>query len=148
MEISGGEVEKKYFSVSEANSMIPFLERSFVRIIQLQHKIRRLYSGLDEIGFAPDSETFEIHAVEAPTGVIHHRGTLKALIESLRDELQRVHNKGALVRGLKRGLVDWYSRRGGQDIFLCWALGEPEVRHWHPVEGGHPGRRPIEELER
>jgi hypothetical protein len=41
-------------------------------------------------------------------------------------------------------LVDFYSKRDGRDVFLCWKQGEPAVEHWHELEGGFSGRRLVE----
>src|SRR5215207_9986131 len=46
-----------------------------------------------------------------------------------------------VVRDLESGLIDFPSLLGGQEVYLCWLLGEPSVGHWHAVEGGFAGRR-------
>jgi hypothetical protein len=28
-------------------------------------------------------------------------------------------------------------------VYLCWLLDEPSVGHWHGVESGFAGRRPL-----
>jgi hypothetical protein len=32
----------------------------------------------------------------------------------------------------------------GEPVFLCWQFGEPAVTHWHGVDEGYAGRKPIE----
>ena len=49
-----------------------------------------------------------------------------------------------VVRDLERGLIDFPSLLGGEEVYLCWLLGEPSVGHWHAVEGGFAGRRPLD----
>ena len=48
-----------------------------------------------------------------------------------------------VVRDLERGLIDFPSLLGGEEIYLCWLLDEPEVGHWHAPESGFGGRRPL-----
>jgi hypothetical protein len=48
-----------------------------------------------------------------------------------------------LVRDLDRGLVDFPAVVDGHEVYLCWSLEEPEVRHWHGLESGFAGRRPL-----
>jgi hypothetical protein len=55
-----------------------------------------------------------------------------------------IHGKGAIVKDLDDGLVDFPARRDGEEILLCWRLGEDEVGHWHGLDDGFAGRRPLE----
>jgi hypothetical protein len=56
------------------------------------------------------------------------------------EELQRL---GVLVKDLDRGLVDFPALRGDEEVLLCWQVGEDEVAHWHGVEEGFAGRKPL-----
>ena len=57
------------------------------------------------------------------------------------EELSQI---GCIFKGFEQGLVDFYSKQDGRDVFLCWKHGEPAVEHWHELEGGFSGRRPVE----
>jgi hypothetical protein len=48
-----------------------------------------------------------------------------------------------VVRDLDRGLVDFPSLREGEEVYLCWLVDEPEVGHWHGLQAGFAGRRPL-----
>jgi hypothetical protein len=54
-----------------------------------------------------------------------------------------IHELGALVKDLDEGLVDFPARREGEDVLLCWRLGEDEVAFWHGLEEGFSGRKPL-----
>ena len=56
------------------------------------------------------------------------------------DELQEL---GLLVKDLDEGLVDFPALRGGEEVLLCWHLGEDEVAFWHTLEDGFAGRKPL-----
>jgi hypothetical protein len=43
--------------------------------------------------------------------------------------------------------MDFYAIAGDRLIFLCWQLGEAEVAHWHPLQGGFASRQPLNRLE-
>ena len=49
----------------------------------------------------------------------------------------------AIVKDFDTGLVDFPSVREGEDVLLCWQLGEDEVAFWHPVDSGFADRRPL-----
>jgi hypothetical protein len=55
----------------------------------------------------------------------------------------RIHELGALVKDLDEGLVDFPAQRAGEDVLLCWHLGEDEISFWHGLEEGFSGRKPL-----
>jgi hypothetical protein len=54
---------------------------------------------------------------------------------------------GCDLKDLEKGLVDFRSLRGGEQIFLCWQEGEESIAWWHPLDSGFAGRRQIEGAE-
>ncbi len=54
-----------------------------------------------------------------------------------------IHEVGALVKDLDRGLIDFPAQRAGEDVLLCWHVGETEVEYWHDLGEGFSGRRPL-----
>ena len=58
--------------------------------------------------------------------------------------VNEIHERGAIVKDLDEGLVDFPAQREGEEILLCWRLGEEDVAFWHGLEEGFAGRRPLE----
>jgi len=56
------------------------------------------------------------------------------------EQLERL---GVLVKDLDHGLVDFPALHEGEEVLLCWQVGEDEVAHWHGVEEGFAGRKPL-----
>ena len=56
------------------------------------------------------------------------------------EQLERLD---VVVRDLERGLVDFPAVMGGREVYLCWLIDEPSVTHWHAIESGFAGRRPL-----
>jgi hypothetical protein len=54
--------------------------------------------------------------------------------------LQRL---GVLVKDLDTGLLDFPALREGQEVLLCWQLGEDEIGFWHGADEGFAGRKPL-----
>jgi Uncharacterized conserved protein (DUF2203) len=48
-----------------------------------------------------------------------------------------------VVRDVVRGLVDFPAVRDGQEVYLCWLVDEPDIEHWHELDAGFAGRRPL-----
>ena len=55
-----------------------------------------------------------------------------------------IHGRGAIVKDVDEGLVDFPALRHGEEILLCWRLGEDEVAHWHGLEEGFAGRKQLD----
>ena len=55
-----------------------------------------------------------------------------------------IHGRGAIVKDVDEGLVDFPALRQGEEILLCWRLGEDEVAHWHGLEEGFAGRKQLD----
>jgi hypothetical protein len=55
-----------------------------------------------------------------------------------------VHERGAIVKDLETGLVDFPARLEGQEVLLCWRLGEEQIEHWHGLEEGFAGRKRLD----
>jgi hypothetical protein len=47
------------------------------------------------------------------------------------------------VKDLDRGLVDFPALHDGEEVLLCWQVGEDEVAYWHGVDEGFAGRKPL-----
>ena len=136
----------RYFTLDEVNGQIPALAEAFGRVMQIRAQLKALYRRLDEKRFAPADEHFSVNIPGAPPDVLRDRANFKALVETLREELERVHATGCVIKDVETGLVDWPAQTQGREIFLCWQYGEKEVAFWHDLETGFAGRRPVSEL--
>ena len=56
---------------------------------------------------------------------------------------ERLERLGVLVKDLDTGLVDFPALNKGEEVLLCWQVGEDEVGHWHGVDEGFAGRKPL-----
>ena len=57
--------------------------------------------------------------------------------------VNRIHGVGALVKDLDEGLVDFPAQHAGEEVLLCWKLGEERVAFWHGADEGFAGRKPL-----
>ncbi len=64
---------------------------------------------------------------------------------AMKDALERIARLGAMVKDLDIGLIDFLSIFEGQEVCLCWKLGEDRIRFWHGVSEGFRGRKPIDD---
>jgi hypothetical protein len=64
--------------------------------------------------------------------------------EAIARAVERLDALGVLVKDLDRGLLDFPSLRDGEEVLLCWQVGEDEIAFWHGVDEGFAGRKPLE----
>jgi hypothetical protein len=51
---------------------------------------------------------------------------------------------GVEVKDIDTGLLDFPALRDGEEVLLCWQVGEPTVSWWHRREDGFAGRCAID----
>ena len=117
------------FSVDEANALLPELRRSLERIRAARREV------------VEGAEPFRGRS--ATNGGGQQSPEYWEAMATLRGELEALIGKGIVLRDAETGLIDFPSQRDGQDVFLCWRLGEDRVAHWHGPESGFIGRRPL-----
>lgn len=61
----------------------------------------------------------------------------------LAQAIDAVVELGLQVKDIDEGLVDFPALLHGETVLLCWMLGEDHVAHWHTIEDGFAGRRPL-----
>jgi hypothetical protein len=133
-------VRIELFTVDEANQIAgeirPRLERLVMRkqeFDRIEHRMEILMVATS--GAAPENpDALELRSLEEKR---------RRLSEMIGKGVQELHEKGVILKDLDRGLVDFYSLMGDRLVFLCWQLSEPEVSHWHAIEGGFAGRQQI-----
>ena len=129
----------RFFTWQEANRTLPLVRR-IVADIRRAHddlqapleRFRRLVESNREAGA-------EARAL---------RAELDQRAKKLNGFVDELSEVGCHFKGFDEGLVDFYSFRDGRPVLLCWRAGEPEVGHWHDVDAGFAGRRPIPADER
>jgi hypothetical protein len=57
--------------------------------------------------------------------------------------VDEITSRGAQVKDLDTGLIDFPALHHGETVLLCWQLGEEEIAWWHRVDDGFEGRRPL-----
>jgi hypothetical protein len=67
-----------------------------------------------------------------------------AAARGLQAAAEAIQETGCQVKDLDTGLVDFPALYRGQEVYLCWKLGETGIAFWHHVADGFRGRRPID----
>lgn len=134
--------EIKTFSLREAQELLPVLE-------SLLRTLMRAKSIMDEI----DMEFQELNAQVFVNGGMlidvktyaRRKAEREKAVQRAKDALEEITAAGVQVKDLEMGLLDFPCKVDGEIILLCWRLGEDAITHWHSVDEGFAGRKPIDE---
>jgi hypothetical protein len=125
-------LHRRHFTLDQANALVPSVNAILLR---LRAAHAQLAGGAHDMDLALRAET----TGGAWPGRAH---AAASVIVSL--GFERLEELEVLVRDIHRGIVDFPSLMDGREVYLCWHLGEPEIAHWHELESGFAGRRPLD----
>jgi len=125
---------QKHFSLEEAQQLLP-------AILPLVEEIVALKKILDEKGYNVFKHQY--FGGMGPNGLKAFPLQMERLVEIVTD----LNKQGIEIKDLSTGLIDFpHVRENGEEVYLCYKLGEPEITAWHTLNGGFAGRRPLEDL--
>ena len=130
-----------FFSVEEANDLVGDLQLEFGRVAQVRSELQPL---IESMGGAEVAVAILQDGGAAPPGREADAARLQQLAGEVSAAVERINAMGCLVKDLEQGLVDFYSLRDDEPVFLCWQFGEPAVTWWHPLDEGFSGRKPLD----
>ena len=122
----------KYFTVEEANALLPIVRPLLEKVVDRRAHVSRLAHG--QISLLNDIQS------NIGNDVTSKMVQEFIAIELLLDEIRAY---GCSVKDINAGLLDFLSVRNGRDVFLCWKYGEAEISHYHELHTGFNGREPI-----
>ena len=130
---------KKYFSVSEANAMLPLVRAIVGDITELAGTVRDRQERLARLKptnrRAPgDAYQEELDQVQAAIERDHDR---------MRELLTELTELGIELKDPFTGLIDFPCWMNNREVYLCWRHGETSVAYWHELNAGFAGRQKL-----
>jgi hypothetical protein len=135
--ITTQEFSKKYFTVEEAEELLPKISRILSRVIKLD-KALDLLSTIEIEVYGDDYDN--LRRITKLNKQFHK------LSYEFYNKIEKIEDMGCVVKDIDLGIVDFYSKFDGGDIFLCWKLGERKIKFWHDLDSGYECRKPILDL--
>lgn len=129
----------RYFTREEANALLPAIKVLAERMVGHRAALERAQANLggylEKIaGNGGGLQPAEL--AEAHEAVERDAAGIARCVEGIQE-------LGAMVKDVGEGLIDFPAKREGEDVLLCWRLGEDEIAHWHGLEEGFAGRKPL-----
>jgi len=130
-------MDERIFTLGEAKSLLPRLRSLLTEIGEKWGRIRELNPDVQKARDKASFDGYSKSGVEYIESVSH----LMVLIHQVKD-------MGVLLKDADRGLCDFPYVRQGRVVYLCWQLGEEDIRYWHDIETGFAGREPLDDTDR
>ncbi len=130
----------RFFTPDEANSALGDVRVAAERLVAVHARMRELdgaqASLINAIG--GNGGGYAASDLNAAQSELH------GLVDAARACLQRLEELGVVVKDPDTGLLDFPALRNGEQVELCWHVGEAEVAFWHRIGEGFPGRKPVD----
>lgn len=125
----------RHYIPEEVNSLLPLVNEKLIRMINLKRRI-------DELGI-------DIYRHQFFGGIgINGSGKYPSELSELIEILKYFDGQEILVKGIDNGLIDFpHIGNNGEEVYLCYLLGEDSVKYWHSTKEGFSGRKPLSDLQ-
>ena len=131
----------KFFTLQQAQQLLPQVETAIREAIFLRSEYEDAESDLQKFyrrimmlgGALVDRERFSMRKERLESGA-----------RRLKQSIEKIDSYGCLIKDLDIGLIDFPTLFRGNEVYLCWKLGETGIQFWHPIEEGFRGRREID----
>ncbi|MFI5258652.1 MAG: DUF2203 domain-containing protein [Candidatus Limnocylindrales bacterium] len=139
-----------FYDFDRANARLPELRETLLQLRALRDEVVSVRDRIVELNApaiaggaastpppAPDEADLETRRL---------RMRLQGLVDQMQATVLKIDGWGIQLRAIETGLVDFPALVSGRPVWLCWRLGEDQVKWWHEVSEGFGGRRRIEDL--
>jgi hypothetical protein len=133
-------VAERYFTVADVEALIPDLSRIMKPVMSAHAEVSAMQERM---------QAEQQRIAMAGGGVLDRRAwradkdKVERLTGAIRRGLGEIVELGGAPKDLGLGLVDFLHLRDGREVNLCWKYGEREIRHWHGLDEGYGGRKPL-----
>lgn len=131
---------KKYFTIEEANQLIPSIKEELTELKRLQSDFEAQLKNLNRIKAMKNE-----HVQTQTESIFKMESQLEFLEMQAQLHVTNIQNAGAQLKGVDPGLIDFPSVKDDKDILLCWKEGEQEINHYHSWQDGFQGRKPLDD---
>jgi hypothetical protein len=132
-------LEKRVFTVSEANATLPLVKAIVRDIMELARDLREREERLNRAGSSKKSAFLEAYQEEVRLA----QAGFERDQERLQEYEQELKDLGVELKDYFTGLIDFPCLLDNREVYLCWRYDEPEVSYWHELKAGFSGRQRI-----
>lgn len=132
----------RFFTLWQAERLLPEVEGAIREAIEAKQAYQTAHSALEE-GFRKLAMLGGVRV--DPNRFLQDKAARDNAANRLQQRIGQIQDLGCLVKDLDIGLLDFPTLFRGQEVYLCWKLGEEGIHFWHGVEEGFRGRKAIDQ---
>jgi hypothetical protein len=122
-----------FYTPQTANKALPEVKRMFANIIAQKNHVVAIQEQLQMI----------IDSGSKFQQFIKKKQELNAAVSNLYSAIEQLEGTGVVIKSVDEGLLDFPSKRFNEEVWLCWKVGENEIKFWHAKDEGFMGRKPL-----
>ena len=132
----------RFFTLRQAEQLLPEVESAIRNAISLKSEYQQAEA---------EWQSFSRRVTMLGGVLVDHsqlreqKNRRESIALGLKGLLEKIHEYGCLVKDLDIGLIDFPTQFQGEEVYLCWKLGESGIQFWHGVHEGFRGRKPIDQ---
>ena len=128
------------FTLKEAQDLLPVLESLLRKASENKTRVEEIDKQFQQV-----NQKVMLHGGMQLDIVplARLRAERDKLSQGITDALAEIAATGVQVKDIEIGLLDFPCVVEGRVVLLCWKLGEEAITHWHGVDEGFRGRKPI-----
>jgi hypothetical protein len=131
----------RYFTLAEARAALPAVGRGIREAVHAKGRYLEAEKEIQDLG----QRILMMGGIQVDTRAAEAWKTQRdSNAQTLKNSMERIENMGVLVKDLDVGLVDFPTLFQGEEVYLCWRMDENDIDHWHGVNEGFAGRKPID----
>ena len=131
----------RFFTLRQAEQLLPEVEAAIREAIALRSEYQQAETEWQNFsrritmlgGAAVDHSQF-----------IDQKRRRESVAQRLKQAIEKIHGHGCVIKDLDIGLIDFPTLFRGEEVYLCWKLGESGIHFWHGMNEGFKGRKPID----
>lgn len=133
---------ERYFNRQEAEELLPAIQSCLGQARELKQRMEKLDVELSQAAarIMLLGGSIPPHADLAKKKAEREKAASRVL-----EAVNKIQETGCLVKDLDEGLIDFPTLLKGEEVYLCWKLGEKRIGYWHGIEEGFAGRKPLDD---
>lgn len=131
----------KLFTLLQAEHVLPAVEAAIREAISLRSDYQEAETGLQQ---SKERITMLGGAFVDRDQAHSLKERRQAAALRLKESIEKIHSYGCVVKDLDIGLIDFPTLYRGEEVYLCWKLGESGIQYWHGIDEGFRGRKKID----
>jgi hypothetical protein len=121
------------YTPQTANKALPEVRRLFSNILMYKKQAVALQEQVEMV----------IQSGSQFDQFVRKKQELNAAISNYYKAIELLEATGVVIKDVEQGLLDFPSKRFDEEVWLCWKVGESEIKFWHAKDEGFMGRKPL-----